>query len=64
MRMAQAYHKYRLPSTELTPREKEIKALIEAGHTTVTIAMHLNISFETVRRHRENIRSKLLSKES
>ncbi|MCE5250367.1 PAS domain S-box protein [bacterium] len=44
---------------KLTPREIEITALIESGLTTKEISKILNISAQTVEKHRKNIRKKL-----
>ncbi len=43
----------------LTPREREVVALIADAHTTNQIALALGISPRTVERHRENILAKL-----
>ena len=43
----------------LTPREREVVALIADAHTTNQIAAELGISPRTVERHRENILAKL-----
>jgi two-component system, NarL family, response regulator NreC len=43
----------------LTPREREVLALIAEDHTNQEIAHQLTISPKTVARHRENIMSKL-----
>lgn len=44
---------------DLTPREREVLALIAEGHTNNEIADELVISTKTVERHRENIMRKL-----
>lgn len=46
-------------SITLTPREKEILALIAKGHTSQEIAEKLYISYFTVSKHRKNILDKL-----
>ncbi len=43
----------------LSPREREICGLIQAGMTTKAVADHLHISSETVERHRCTIRKKI-----
>jgi DNA-binding NarL/FixJ family response regulator len=43
----------------LTPREREIVALVADARTTNQIALELGISPRTVERHRENILAKL-----
>ncbi len=45
--------------SKLTPREIEICDLIKNGLTSKEIANLLNISYGTIERHRNNIRSKL-----
>ena len=45
--------------TKLTPREKEVLALIADGYTAKDIADKLVISIATAKRHRENLRVKL-----
>jgi DNA-binding CsgD family transcriptional regulator len=45
-------------SIQLTKREKEILELIYLGYTDVEIAEQIDISKNTVRTHRENIRTK------
>ena len=57
-------HRYKLPSTELTERQKEILELVKAGKTSLQIAAVLGLSFNTVHRHRENIRDKQRSSAS
>jgi PAS domain S-box-containing protein len=44
---------------KLTPREIEISTMIESGLTTKEISKLLNISAQTVEKHRKNIRKKL-----
>lgn len=44
---------------ELTDREKEILQLIYEGLTDGNISRKLNISVNTVRTHRQNLRAKL-----
>jgi DNA-binding NarL/FixJ family response regulator len=46
-------------SDQLTPRERQIVALIADAWTTNQIALELGISSRTVERHRENILAKL-----
>ncbi len=46
-------------SLKLTPREIEICNMIKSGLTSKEIAGYLNISSQTIDRHRNNIRSKL-----
>jgi DNA-binding NarL/FixJ family response regulator len=43
----------------LTPREREVVALVAEARTTNQIALELGISPRTVERHRENILAKL-----
>lgn len=43
---------------DLTPREKEIIDLLGQGFTDKAISQKLNISFNTVRTHRQNLRTK------
>jgi two-component system response regulator NreC len=43
----------------LTPREREVLALVTTGHTNREIAAHLRISPRTVESHRENLMKKL-----
>lgn len=43
----------------LTAREKEILALIAAGHTTKDVAARLNVSVKTAENHRANLMRKL-----
>jgi DNA-binding NarL/FixJ family response regulator len=43
----------------LTPREREVVALVADARTTNQIALELGISPRTVERHRENILAKL-----
>jgi DNA-binding NarL/FixJ family response regulator len=47
------------PTTGLSPREKEILALLGKGHLYKEIAGHLGISVETVRTHIHNTYEKL-----
>ncbi len=44
---------------DLTPREKEVLALLADGHTPKEVAGHLNISWQTVRNHIRLIYDKL-----
>lgn len=44
---------------QLTPREKEIQELLNHGFTSKEIAHKLNISVETIKTHRKNIKAKL-----
>ena len=48
-----------LPSSDLTARERAIGELILKGHSSLSIALILNISIETVRVHRRNLYRKL-----
>ncbi|MBY6266120.1 LuxR family transcriptional regulator [Azospirillum sp. 412522] len=43
----------------LSPREKEIVALLIGGHSTLSISLRLDISGTTVKTHRKNLYSKL-----
>ena len=43
----------------LTPRERQILALIGAGHTNQEIAEQLSLSINTVQAHRSHIIDKL-----
>ena len=43
----------------LTPREREVLALVATGHTNREIAAHLRISPRTVESHRESLMKKL-----
>lgn len=45
--------------TKLTKREKQILFLIGNGYDTCAIAENLNLSEETIKTHRKNIRNKL-----
>jgi NarL family two-component system response regulator LiaR len=47
------------PIDQLTPREREVLQLIAEGHTSSTIAQKMNISANTVDRHRSNLMAKL-----
>ena len=47
-----------IQTIQLTKRETEILELIYLGYTDVEIAEHIDISKNTVRTHRENIRTK------
>jgi two-component system nitrate/nitrite response regulator NarL len=47
------------PSKELTPREREVLALVAAGHPNKTIAHRLGISEHTVKFHVNSIMMKL-----
>lgn len=51
--------RYQLPSTVLTVREKEVKALLEEGFSGPEISRRLSISYNTFKKHAESIRSKL-----
>ena len=44
---------------KLTPREIEISAMIESGLMNKEISKFLNITCNTIEKHRENIRKKL-----
>jgi DNA-binding NarL/FixJ family response regulator len=46
-------------ATSITAREKEILVLIASGHSSQDIAEQLNVSVLTVRKHRQNLMSKL-----
>lgn len=46
------------PAIQLTPREKEMQGLINRGFTSNQIAKKLDISIETVKTHRKNIKAK------
>lgn len=48
----------------LSPREKQVLALIEQGYTSMNIAGELSISKNTVSRHRQEILAKLQVKNS
>ncbi len=48
-----------LPAADLTTRERAIGELILKGHSSLSIALILNISIETVRVHRRNLYRKL-----
>lgn len=48
-----------LPDGDLTPRERAIGELILRGHSSLSIALTLDISIETVRVHRRNLYRKL-----
>jgi DNA-binding NarL/FixJ family response regulator len=47
------------PFPELTDREREVLAMMAAGHNNVTIAAHLTLAPKTVRNHISNIMTKL-----
>lgn len=47
------------PAVKLTPREKEIQELVDHGLTSLEIAKKLELSVETVKTHRKNIKAKL-----
>lgn len=47
------------PSPKLTPRQREVAALLAEGYTIQNVAMILNISPRTVEAHQAAIRSKL-----
>jgi DNA-binding NarL/FixJ family response regulator len=56
--------KYRLPgngstSPDLTQREREVLQLVAEGHSTKSIASHLNVSIKTVESHRWRLTQKL-----
>lgn len=51
-----------LHSIDFTFRELEIIKLLKKGHSTKEIAFFLNLSDFTVKKHRENIASKALTK--
>jgi DNA-binding NarL/FixJ family response regulator len=46
-------------SGNLTPREKEVLQLIAEGHTSKEIAQRLDLSFNTVLVHQQNLKHKL-----
>lgn len=46
-------------ASTITAREKEILVLIASGHSSQDIAERLNVSVLTVRKHRQNLMSKL-----
>ncbi len=48
-----------LPDRDLTPRERAVGELILKGHSSLSIALLLGISIETVRVHRRNLYRKL-----
>jgi DNA-binding CsgD family transcriptional regulator len=47
------------PARRLTPREREVLALVAAGHTNAEIAAMLVLSVRTVESHRASLRRKL-----
>jgi DNA-binding CsgD family transcriptional regulator len=47
---------------KLTPREKEVLLLISEGYTDNDMANKLDLSYHTIRTHRQNLRSKLSAK--
>jgi len=47
------------PAFTLTPREKEILALVVGGKTSAQIALELSLSLKTVEWHRSNLMNKL-----
>ena len=47
------------PPVRLTPREREVVALIAGGMSAKGIAREMNLSHRTVERHIENIRIKM-----
>jgi len=47
------------PAYALTPREKEILALVVGGKTSAQIALELSLSLKTVEWHRSNLMNKL-----
>jgi DNA-binding NarL/FixJ family response regulator len=47
------------PMDQLTPREREVLQLISEGHTSSAIAQMMDISINTVDKHRANLMSKL-----
>lgn len=47
------------PTEPLTPREREVLALVARGYTSQRIARRLGVSLATVRTHVEHTRSKL-----
>ncbi len=49
----------RRPVPELTPRQWQLLDLLAAGHTNTQIARRLGLSEGTVRKHLENIYSRL-----
>jgi DNA-binding NarL/FixJ family response regulator len=46
-------------SPELTQREREVLQLVAEGHSTKSIANHLNVSTKTVESHRQRMAQKL-----
>lgn len=46
-------------SSRLTPREIEICNMIRSGLTSKEIASHISLSYQTIERHRKNIRKKI-----
>jgi DNA-binding NarL/FixJ family response regulator len=54
-----AYHTYRLPSLELTTRERQVGELIRQGLSNKGIAEQLEISTNTVKRHTASLYWKL-----
>ncbi len=50
---------FRAADYDLTPRQIEICSMIQEGMSSKDIASHLNISEQTVVKHRKNIRKKL-----
>ncbi|WP_433047681.1 response regulator [Dactylosporangium sp. CS-033363] len=47
------------PADELSPREREVLALLAAGHTNAEIAQRLSLSLRTVESHRAGLRARL-----
>lgn len=47
------------PTAALTPRERQVLALVVEGHSSKQIARRLGISHYTVHKHRENLMRKL-----
>ena len=47
------------PRPDLTPREREVLALIASGHANVGIGKRLSISPKTVEKHRASLMMKL-----
>jgi DNA-binding NarL/FixJ family response regulator len=56
--MSRAAHRYRKPMTELTPRERQVDQLVEAGWKKLDIARELGISANTVHKHIDSINQK------
>ena len=46
-------------NTSLTPREVEVCSMVRGGLSSKEVARLLNVSYQTVEKHRKNIRRKL-----